>query len=153
MAVRRSYWSCNGSTSQLPYCTTKSIHPRCYQHHRFVITAGRPRRHAHPRSRAGQPPTRVDRRPPHHGDCGSKRIDLNGSRKILRRPGQVPADVTTTSEPPTLDVEIPEVGSSARLLRYCLDVAPRLVSINGDPPRKKRWLSRTVWRHEEWTGK
>lgn len=25
MAVRQSHWSCNGSTSQLPYCTTKSI--------------------------------------------------------------------------------------------------------------------------------
>lgn len=35
MAVYDKHWSCNGSTSQLPYCIKKSISPRCYQHHAF----------------------------------------------------------------------------------------------------------------------
>lgn len=35
MAVFDKHWSCNGSTSQLPYCIKKSISSRCYQHHAF----------------------------------------------------------------------------------------------------------------------
>jgi len=58
MAVRQPYWSCNGSTSQLPYCTTKSIHRVATN---TIVLSQRANRngHARPRFYVGELPTRL----------------------------------------------------------------------------------------------